>query len=197
MGYYIYHNKLILEKPSTGLGTELDKDLFKDSDLELFSKYFQRVTTEEYVDAITLCEDQNMLEQARHNLNYNQGIFLKNDTKAIEKYLAHKKYNLLHKKETLLNNGWLNVAFFKYKTVDGFYHKNVFQHTFNDINGNFYVKYAVGKKYSELTVFEEACDIQFSPYRFEDIEEYKETKKLFVDHLVDQYEYGSSLLAYF
>lgn len=196
MGYYIYHDKLILEKPSSGLGTALDNIFFKDSDLELFSKYFQRVLTEEYVDAITLCEDQNMLETARRDQNYNQGVFLKADTKAIDKYLSRKKYNLLNKKETLLYNGWLNIAFFKYKTVDGFYHKNVFQHTFNDINENFYLKYDVGKSYSELTVFEEACDIQFSPHRFEEIEDYEKTKKLFVDHLVDKYEYGSSLLVY-
>lgn len=198
MGYYIYHSKATLSKPTDRDPTitngyvidDIREGLF-DTDVSYFEKYIQLIQVPKVIESVYLDDDKEAVERENGS---SSRFFYKNDAAGIRAYVRSKNYDKLlsHRNDYIHGRGV--ISFYEIEMRHGFYAENVFECSYKDGQPDFYKKYPSGKCFTKFEVFEQACNLHIDGYRQVDI--LRETA-MFKKNLVGNYEPGRSILFYF
>ncbi|MFK7969607.1 MAG: hypothetical protein AB8F95_04525 [Bacteroidia bacterium] len=196
MGYYIYHDKATLEKIRDCIPVRIYNDGTDDFDISLFKKYIQKAEFKISVGSIIIIDDwKNYIEEkARLKSSF---VFHKSEHKLIQECISKNNFNHQFKEVSTGYSGRTILKFYKKELGHGIYYHTIFEHPFKDCCSEFYQKYPTGPIYTKEEVFQKACELEYEKWRFHSEQDFADMVKLFREKLIEQYEYGRSMLTYF
>jgi hypothetical protein len=201
VGYWIYHDKATLIKPSGALGNAFILNDLADNHFDVamnyFEPFFQMVEKDKLIASILILDDQNDVKREKLRLP-EHAIFHRTESELLEAYISVNNYGDLVRKIKNLN-GRTNLCLYETQRGEGFYTECVFEHSFKDGCAEFYSTYSSANSYTKIEVFKKACELEFDERKIKQwgIPSVEQTIKLFKTSLIENYELGRSILTYF